>query len=91
MTGVAGNPVTDGLPAVALDHSVLGANYEDQITPTAPGAAAFTDSKDTADALTVSASGYKVFFGAFPVEAYGTKGDRAGDLVDRTFAWFGTP
>ena len=31
--GVAGNPVTDGIGTVPLDHSVLGAPFEDQITP----------------------------------------------------------
>lgn len=43
-----------------------------------------------ADALTVAANGYKVFFLAFPVEAYGTAANRA-DLVARAFTWFGTP
>ena len=44
---VDGNPVTDGIGAVPLDHSVLNAAYEDQITPIAPADAAFTD--DSAD------------------------------------------
>jgi len=90
VTGVAGNPVTSGLPAVTLDHTLLKANYEDQTTPIDPGTAAFTDAADKADALTVAANGYKVFFLAFPVEAYGTAANRA-DLVARAFTWFGTP
>ena len=37
VTGVTGNPVTNGIGTVPIDHSVLGATFEDQITPTAPG------------------------------------------------------
>ena len=33
VTSVAGNPVTDGIGTVPLDHSVLGAEFEDRITP----------------------------------------------------------
>jgi len=90
VTGVPGNPVTAGLPTVPLDHAVLDATYEDQITPIAPGTAAFVDGAGKADALTVAADGYKVFFLAFPVEAYGPAANRA-DLVARAFTWFGTP
>jgi len=89
VTGVGGNPVTNGLPATVLDHSLLDANYEDRITPVIPGTAAFTDSTGAADALTVAAGSYKVFFAAFPVEAYGTAANQA-DLVNRTFTWFAT-
>jgi len=53
-------------------------------------AAAFVDGAGKADALTVAAGTYKVFFLAFPVEAYGTAANRA-DLVARAFTWFGTP
>ena len=31
--GVSGNPVSNGIGAVPLDHSVLNATFEDQITP----------------------------------------------------------
>src|SRR5262249_37655385 len=31
--GVGGNPVTGGIGAVPLDHTILGASFEDQITP----------------------------------------------------------
>ena len=42
VTGVAGNPVTNGIGTVPLDHSVLGANFEDEITPNGGALAAFT-------------------------------------------------
>ena len=91
MHGVAGNPVTDGIGAVPLDHSVLGANFEDQITPIAPATPAFTDdAPPTTDALTVADGPYKVVFLAFPFEAYGTAAQKA-DLMTRTLNWFGTP
>lgn len=86
--GVAGNPVTDGIGAVPLDHSVLGANFEDQITPIAPATAAFTDDTTAPDALTVADAGYKVIFLAFPLEAYGTATQKA-DLVQRALTYFG--
>jgi uncharacterized repeat protein (TIGR01451 family) len=90
VSGVAGNPVTGGLGTVAIDHSVLGANFEDRITPIPPGTAAFTDTTGAPDALTVAAGGYKVFFLAFPVEAYGSAADRA-TLVSNTLTWFAAP
>jgi len=85
-----GSPVTAGLGTVVLDHTVLNANFEDQVTPIAPGAAAFSDDRGQTDALTVATGGYKVLFAAFPVEAFGTAADQA-TLVDNTFAWFSTP
>ena len=33
VTGVTGNPVTNGIGDRPLDHSVLGAPFEDRITP----------------------------------------------------------
>jgi uncharacterized repeat protein (TIGR01451 family) len=87
---VSGNPVTDGIGDVPIDHSVLQAAFEDQITPIAPATAAFTDDATDPDALTVADAGYKVAFLAFPFEAYGDATQRA-DLMNRTFAWFGTP
>jgi len=85
--GVAGSPVADGIGAVPLDHSVLGANFEDQVTPIAPATPAFTDDTGAADALTVAAGPYKVAYLAFPLEAYGTAAQKA-DLVHRTLAYF---
>ena len=42
VTGVTGNPVTNGIGAIPIDHCVLGATFEDQITPIAPATPAFT-------------------------------------------------
>jgi hypothetical protein len=85
--GVAGNAVTNGLGAVPLDHSVLGAAFEDKITPINGAAIAFTDDAADADALSFSGS-YKVVFLAFGMESYGTAAQKA-DLIARTFAFFG--
>jgi uncharacterized repeat protein (TIGR01451 family) len=84
---VNGNPVANGIGSVPLDHSVLGANFEDQITPVAPATAAFTDDSSATDGLTVAAGSYKVAFLAFPFEAYGSAAQRA-DLMNRTLTWF---
>ena len=86
--GVTGNPVTNGIGAVPLDHSVLQANYEDQVTPIDGAQAAFTDDGNNPDALTFAGSGYKVAFAAFPFEAYGTASDKS-DLMGRVFSFFG--
>jgi hypothetical protein len=86
--GVAGNPVTDGIGAVPLDHAVLGgAAFEDKITPINGAAAAFTDDANDPDALSFGGS-YRVVFLAFPLEAYGTTAQKA-DLIHRAFAFFG--
>ncbi|RNM13078.1 VPS10 domain-containing protein [Nocardioides pocheonensis] len=87
--GVSGNPVTGAIGAVPLDHSVLGANFEDQITPTGPATSAFTDDGGATDALTVADGSYKVMFLAFPVEAYGSAADKAA-LVQSALTWFGS-
>ena len=81
--------VTAGLSGV-IDHTVLNATFEDRVTPIDPATAAFTDDSGASDALTVAASGYKVFFLAFPVEAYGSDAQRAA-LVGSTLTWFGQP
>ncbi|WP_457109558.1 hypothetical protein [Marmoricola sp. URHA0025 HA25] len=85
---VSGNPVTDGIGDVTLDHSVLSAAFEDQITPIGPATAAFTDDGSQTDALTVADGGYKVVFLAFPFEAYGNAANKA-DLMNRALTWFG--
>jgi hypothetical protein len=87
--GVAGNPVSDGIGAVAIDHSVLNATFEDQVTPIAPATAAFTDDSAAADALTVAAGSYKVVFLAFPFEAYGTAAEKS-DLLHRIQTYLGS-
>ncbi len=84
--GVAGNAVTGGIGTVALDHSVLNASYEDQVTPISPATAAFTDDTSAPDALTVTAGAYKVVFLGFPFEAYGSAADKA-DLMGRVLSY----
>src|SRR5207247_1432492 len=84
--GVAGSPVTNGVGAIPLDHSVLNAAFEDQITPITPAAAAFTDDTSAPDALSVAAGAYKLVFLGFPFEAYGTATDKA-DLMNRVLAY----
>jgi uncharacterized repeat protein (TIGR01451 family) len=90
VAGVPGNPVSGSAGTVPLDHSVLGANYEDQVTPIDPAAAAFTDDSGATDAITVAASGYKVFFLAFPFEAYGGTTNQS-TLMASALGWFGQP
>jgi hypothetical protein len=93
VTGVTGNPVTGGIGAVPIDHTVLGANFEDRITPIAPATPAFTADNappDNIDALTVADGPYKVEFLAFPFEAYGSATNKV-TLMTKTLDWFGTP
>ncbi len=89
--GVTGSPVTDGIGTVPLDHSVLNAAFEDQITPNGTAAAAFTDDSSATDALSFDggSGSYKVVFLAFPLEAYGSATDKA-DLVQRVMGFFGS-
>jgi len=86
--GLTGNAVSDGITAVPLDHSVLNATFEDQVTPVAPATATFTDDSTAPDALNVAAGPYKVVFLAFPFEAYGTAAQKA-DLMHRVLTYFG--
>ncbi|HEX4689587.1 MAG TPA: hypothetical protein VH276_02790 [Solirubrobacteraceae bacterium] len=85
--GVTGS-LAGGVGAVPLDHNVLQADFEDQVTPNGAATAAFTDDSNQADALQF-AGAYKVVFLAFPMEAYGTAAQRA-DLVTRAFGFFGS-
>jgi uncharacterized repeat protein (TIGR01451 family) len=87
---VTGNPVTNGIGDVPLNHGVLNAAFEDQITPVGPATAAFNDDSAAPDALTVADSGYKVMFLAFPFEAFGSASQKA-DLMGRALTWFATP
>ncbi|MGZ4493162.1 MAG: hypothetical protein ACXVWU_00550 [Nocardioides sp.] len=89
VNGVSGNPVTNGIGTVALDHTVLGANYEDRITPIDPAASAFTDGTGATDGLTVADGAYKVVFLAFPFEAYGSATDKT-TLMSNALAYFGS-
>jgi uncharacterized repeat protein (TIGR01451 family) len=86
ITAVAGT-LTDGLGMVALNHGVLGANYEDQITPIGPAVTIFTDDALEPNGLSYS-DGYKVVFLAFPFEGYGTAANKA-TLMTNVFTFFG--
>jgi uncharacterized repeat protein (TIGR01451 family) len=81
--------LTDGIGEITLDHSILNADFEDEITPNGTAQAIFTDDASQPDALSYSDStGYKVVFLAFPLEAYGTAADKA-NLVQKAFGFFG--
>ncbi len=85
--GVTGNPVSNGIVTVPLDHTVLRAAFEDRITPNGTAATAFTDDSGAANALSYSGT-YKVVFLAFPLESYGSAAQKA-DLVTRAMTFFG--
>jgi hypothetical protein len=51
MSMVSWSPVTNGIGAVPLDHSVLGNTFEDQITPINGALTAYTDDSPAPDAL----------------------------------------
>ncbi len=88
VTDVAGT-LTAGLGIVTLDHSVLGAAFEDRITPIGPATAIFRDNTAADDGLSVDTGTYKVVFIAFPLEAYGTAAQKA-DLMTRVLiSYFG--
>jgi len=87
VTDVAGT-LTAGLGTVALDHSVLGAAFEDQLTLVAPATAIFRDDSAADNGLSLDTGTYKVVFLAFPLEAYGTAAQKA-DVVTRVFNYFG--
>ncbi len=85
--GVSSSPVSHGIGSVALDHDVLSATFEDEITPNGGALTAFTDDGGEPDALTYAGT-YKVAFLAFPLEAYGSAADKAA-LVGRVYTFFG--
>jgi uncharacterized repeat protein (TIGR01451 family) len=89
--GVSGNPVGGSFGSVPLDHTLLNAAFEDQITPNGGALPAFTDDNTETDALTYTnadGSDYHVAFLAFPLEAFGTATDKS-TLVEKTMAFFG--
>ena len=85
--GVAGSPVSNGIGAVPIDHSVLGVAFEDRITPNGGALNAFTDDTAQPDALSFSGT-YKVVFLAFGLESYGTAAQKT-DLISRAMTFFG--
>jgi hypothetical protein len=84
---VAGT-LTAGVGTVPLDHSILGAAFEDRVTPINGAFGIFLDDTAQFDALSVDSGTYKVVFLAFPLEAYGTAANKA-DLMTRVFGYFG--
>jgi len=86
VTGQAGT-ITDGIGTIPLDHTVLGAAFEDRITPNGTAVPVFKDDATQPDGLSFSGT-YKVVFIAFPMEAYGTDLDKQ-DLVQRVKTFFG--
>lgn len=76
-----------GVGTVPLDHSVLGAAFEDRITPINGAIGVFTDDATAYDALSFTGT-YKVVFLAFPLEAYGSATQKA-DLISRVMTYFG--
>jgi uncharacterized repeat protein (TIGR01451 family) len=87
VTEVAGT-LTAGVGTVPLDHSVLGAAFEDRLTLVAPATSIFKDDTAADDGLSVDTGTYKVVFLAFPLEAYGTTAQRA-DVFTRVMSFFG--
>jgi uncharacterized repeat protein (TIGR01451 family) len=81
--------ITDGIGAVPIDHSILGNEFEDRITPNGTAQAIFTDDSTAADGLSYAGT-YKVVFLAFPFEAYGTAAQKT-DLVQRVMTFFNAP
>jgi uncharacterized repeat protein (TIGR01451 family) len=87
VTGEAGNPVGGGVGTVPLDHTVLGAAFEDRLTLNGTATVAFRDDSNAPNGLTFSGT-YKVVFLAFPLEAYGSPAQKV-DLVGRVMTFFG--
>jgi uncharacterized repeat protein (TIGR01451 family) len=85
--GVTGS-LAGAFGTVPLDHEVLEAEFEDQVTPNDGATPLFTDDSGKADALQYT-DGYKVVFLAFPFEAYGTAAQRA-DLMGGVLGFFGS-
>lgn len=87
VTALAGT-LADGLGTVSLDHSVLGAAFEDRITPNGGATAIFQDASAADNGLSVDTGAYKVVFVAFPLEAYGSAANKAS-LMTHVFTFFG--
>jgi hypothetical protein len=81
--------LTDGLGNVALDHSILGATFEDQITPINGANAIFRDDSGAPDALSYrdATANFKVVFLAFPLEAYGDSAAKTA-LLNKVLGFF---
>jgi hypothetical protein len=86
--GVLGS-LAAGVGTVAIDSSILGNNFMDQITPIAPAVPIFVDDSNKPDALSFRGA-YRVVFLAFPLEEYGTAQQKA-DLLKLVMTFFTTP
>ena len=84
--GVPGT-LTAGVGTVPYNHSVLGNDFEDEITPNGSAQVIFTDDNAQPDGLSFSGT-YSVVFLAFPFEGYGSAAQRT-DLINRVYAFFG--
>ena len=73
--------MTDGIGTVAIDKSILNADFSDELTLIDPATVAFRDDGGNPDGLTVERGTYKVMFLAFPFEEYGSATDKS-DLDD---------
>lgn len=89
VAGQVTDPVGGGQGVVPLDHNVLGAAFEDQVTlDGAPGTSvAFRDATGQPDGVSIASAGYKAVFLGFPFEGYGSAAQRAG-LMSNAFGWF---
>ena len=79
-----------GLGTVPIDHTVLGATFEDQVTPVDPATAAFRDDTGATDALTVGERCLQGVLPRLPVRGLRQAADKA-TLVGNTLSWFATP
>ena len=86
VTAIAGT-LTDGLGSVPYNDTVLGNDFEDQVTPNGTAAPIFTDDSAAFDGLSFSGT-YKVVFISFPFEAYGNAANQAA-LLNAVFTFFG--
>ena len=84
--------LTNGIGAVVLNHGVLNAAFEDQITPINGAVTIFNDDTVQPDALSFrdATAPYRVVFLAFPLEAYGNSTDKS-DLITRVITFFNAP
>jgi hypothetical protein len=89
VTGELGDPVGGNQGVVPLDHAVLGAAFEDQVTldGAAGTSVAFRDDAGQPNGVSVATPTYKAVFLGFPFEAYGTAAQRTG-LMANVLTWF---
>lgn len=94
-TGVAGDPISDGM-SLGMSYAYPLMNYSDDITPDERSAAVFMNDTGYPGALRFPAVGtapYKVVFFAYPFEAIadGTAPDDRATVIDRVMEWLMLP